>query len=175
MEDTPEQDAKSWRTQLAVQATKAVKSVAPPATRQQVRLAVKTIRAAPGLVATAQAARIIKAEAVPPVADRHVTPSKKPGATFRAAQAAKAAEALRAALARETVECRRCAAIVAASAARCRCGYPLQSPRWEAPVLTLGTNGKAALAQDRDLNEPADELADSSIALYTTADIPKPD
>jgi hypothetical protein len=175
MEDAPEQSAKSWRTKLAAQATKAVKSVAPLATRQQVRLAVKTIRAAPRAAGTANATRTRKAEAAPPVTGRHLTPSKKPGATFRAAQAAKAAKALQATLARETVECHWCTAIVTASAVRCRCGYPPQSPKCEAPALTLGTNGRTALAKDRDLKRPADKPADDLTALYTAADIPKAD
>ena len=173
--DAPERSAKSWSTKLAAQATKAVKGVAPPATRQQVRLAVKTIRAAPGVVGTAKAARISKAEAAPPVTGRHFTPSKKPGATFRAAQAAKAAKALRATLARETVECHWCTAIVAASAIRCRCGYPLHSPKCEAPVLTLGTDARAAFAKNDDLKRPADKLSDSLIAIYTTAETLKGD
>ena len=172
MEDAPKQSTKSWRTKLTAQATKAVKGVAPPATRQQVRLAVKTIRAAPKAVATAKAVRIRKAEAVPPVTGRHLTPSKKPGAIFRATQAAKA---LQATLAREMVECRRCTAIVAASAVHCRCGYPIQSPKYDAPVLTLGRNGRAALTKDADLKRPADNLADSLTAIYTAADTPKAD
>ncbi len=169
--EAPEQSTKSWRTKLAAQATKAAKGVA---TRQQVRLAVKTISAA-GAAGTAKAARIRKAEAAPPVTGRHLTPSKKPGATFRAAQAAKAAKALRATLARETVECQWCTAIVAASAVHCRCGYPLQSPKYAAPVLTLGRNERAALAKDGDLKRSADKLADSLTAIHATADIPKAD
>jgi hypothetical protein len=165
--EAAEQGAKSWRTKLAAQATKAAKGVA----RQQVRLAVKTIRAAPGAVATAKAARIRKAEAAPPVSGRHLTPSKKPGATFRAAQAAKAAKALRATLARETLECPCCTATVAASAVRCRCGHPLQSPKCEVPAL--GRDERAALAKDGHLKRPADKLSDSLIAIYTAADIPK--
>lgn len=161
--EAPEQSAKAWSGKLAAQATKAVKGVAPSATRQQLRLAVQTIRAAPKAVATAKAATIMKANAAPPATGQYPTPSKKPGATFRATQAAKAAKALRATLARETIECQRCSAIVAASAVRCRCGYPLQSPNYEAPVLTLGTKKRAALARDGDL----------LTATYTTADIPK--
>lgn len=173
MEDAPEK-RNSWRTKLTAQATKAVKSVAPLATQQQVRLAVKTMRAAPGLVATAQAARIKKAEAAAPVTDRHVTPSEKPSATFRATQAARVAKALQATLARETVECERCAATVAANTARCRCGYPLQKePKYEVAMLTLGTNARAA--NDEDFKRPADKLADSLTAIYTAADIPKAD
>ncbi len=145
--EAAEQGAKSWRTKLAAQATKAVKGVAPTATRQQVRLAVKPIRAAPGAVGTAKAARIRKAEAAPPVTGRHLTPSNKPGATFKAAQAAKVVKALRVTLARETVECPWCTATVAASAVRCRCGYSFATGVRAMPPLALSAGERAALAE----------------------------
>lgn len=155
--EAAEQGAKSWRTKLAAQATKAVKSVAPTATRQQVRLAVKPIRAAPGAVGTAKAARIRKAEAAPPVTGRHLTPSNKPGATFKAAQAAKVVKALRVTLARETVECPWCTATVAASAVRCRCGYSFATAVRAMPPLALSAGERAIFAEGSATKKPANK------------------
>ncbi len=148
-----EQSAKSWRTKLVAQAAKAAKGVA----RQQVRLAVKIIRAAPRAVGTAKAARIRKAEAAPLVSGRHLTPRSKPSATFRAAQAATAAKALRAALARETVECPWCTATVAASAVRCRCGYSFATAVRAMPPLALSAGERAALAEGSAKKRPANK------------------
>lgn len=155
--EAAERGAKSWRTKLAAQATKAVSGVAPTATRQQVRLAVKPIRAAPGAVGTAKAARIRKAEAAPPVTGRHLTPSNKPGATFKAAQAAKVVKALRVTLARETVECPWCTATVAASAVRCRCGYSFATAVRAMPPLALSAGERAIFAEGSATKKPANK------------------
>lgn len=173
--EAPEQSVESWRTKLADQATKAVLSVAATATRQQVRLAVKTIRATPVAPVAAQAATIRKAAATPSVTDQHVIPSEKPGAGFRAAQAAKAADALRTTLDRETVACQRCRATLAAGTTYCHCGYGVQSPGWDSPVLSFGANPRSAPANDEHFERPADGLTDSPTAIHITADIPETD
>lgn len=120
------QAAESWQTSVAAQASQAAESMNPAAAQQQIRLAVKSLRA---------------------------TESKERGPAFRATQTAKTAGAVAAAEALDTMECPWCTVTLPASVARCRCGWSTPVPLRQIPSLTPSAGERAAIAKGLEVKK----------------------